>query len=234
MVKRLFEQVRASNLIISGCGVREGLFFRHYLRHEYTPDVIPDILSHSTLNMLRFYKVNEQHALHVTDMAMRLFDGWAPLHHLDARDRKLLYSAAMLHDIGISINYYDHTRHSAYLVENARLFGLTHREQILTAVIAGWHSSISAKLMRNRLYNEFLDETDWTKARKMASILAVANSFDSTHRQLITNPMASVSANTATVVVNTDGDCSLEIQAVEKQRKAFQRELGAELQVVFK
>ena len=125
VVKRLFEQVRASNLIISGCGVREGLFFRHYLRHEYTPDVIPDILSHSTLNMLRFYKVNEQHALHVTDMAMRLFDGWAPLHHLDARDRKLLYSAAMLHDIGISINYYDHTRHSAYLVENARLFGLT-------------------------------------------------------------------------------------------------------------
>ena len=234
VVKRLFEQVRASNLIISGCGVREGLFFRHYLRHEYTPDVIPDILSHSTLNMLRFYKVNEQHALHVTDMTMRLFDGWAPLHHLDARDRKLLYSAAMLHDIGISINYYDHTRHSAYLVENARLFGLTHREQILTAVIAGWHSSISAKLMRNRLYNEFLDETDWTKARKMASILAVANSFDSTHRQLITNPMASVSANTATVVVNTDGDCSLEIQAVEKQRKAFQRELGAELQVVFK
>ena len=234
VVKRLFEQVRASNLIISGCGVREGLFFRHYLRHEYTPDVIPDILSHSTLNMQRINKVNEQHALHVTDMAMRLFDGWAPLHHLDARDRKLLYSAAMLHDIGISINYYDHTRHSAYLVENARLFGLTHREQILTAVIAGWHSSISAKLMRNRLYNEFLDETDWTKARKMASILAVANSFDSTHRQLITNPMASVSANTATVVVNTDGDCSLEIQAVEKQRKAFQRELGAELQVVFK
>ena len=234
VVKRLFEQVRASNLIISGCGVREGLFFRHYLRHEYTPDVIPDILSHSTLNMLRFYKVNEQHALHVTDMTMRLFDGWAPLHHLDARDRKLLYSAAMLHDIGISINYYDHTRHSAYLVENARLFGLTHREQILTAVIAGWHSNISAKLLRNRLYNEFLDETDWTKARKMASILAVANSFDSTHRQLITNPMASVSANTATVVVSTDGDCSLEIQAVEKQRKAFQRELGAELQVVFK
>lgn len=234
VVKRLFELVRASNLIISGCGVREGLFFRHYLRHEYTPDVIPDILRHSTLNMLRFYKVNEQHALHVTDMAMRLFDGWLPLHQLDCRDRQLLYSAAMLHDIGISINYYDHTRHSAYLVENARLFGLTHREQILTAVVAGWHSNISAKLLRNRLYNEFLDETDWGKARKMATILAVANNFDSTHRQLITNPISSVSANTATVVVSTDGDCSIEIQAVEKQRKSFQREFGAELQIVFK
>jgi hypothetical protein len=68
----------------------------------------------------------------------------------------------------------------------------------------------------------------------MASILSVANSLDSTHRQLITSPMASATASTAAVVVSTDGDCSLEMQAVEKQRKAFQRELGAELQVIFK
>lgn len=235
VIKRLFDKTRASNFIISGCGVREGLFFRHYLRRqEYTPDVIPDILAHSALNILRFYKVNEIHAQHVTDMTLKLFDGWASLHHLDARDRKLLQTAALLHDIGISINYYDHSRHSAYLVENARLFGLTHREQILTAVVAGWHSNISAKLTRNKLYSEFLDETDWTKARKMAAILGVANSMDSTHRQLLSHPLVSATADTAAVVVSADGDCSLEMRAVEKQRKTFQRELGAELQVIFK
>ena len=234
VVKRLFDQVRATNLIISGCGVREGLFFRHYLKNEYYPDVIPDILAHSTMNMLRFYKVNEYHARHVTDMTLQLFDGWSALHHLDARDRMLLHSAALLHDIGISINYYDHTRHSAYLVENARLFGLTHREQILTAVVAGWHSNISVKLMRNRLYSEFLDDTDWAKARKMAVILAVANSLDSTQRQMISDLFVSFSKGLAVVSVSTEGDCSLEMQAVEKQRKAFQRELGADLSIIFK
>ncbi|HWR30743.1 MAG TPA: exopolyphosphatase [Negativicutes bacterium] len=234
VVKRLFDRIRASHLIISGCGVREGLFFRHYLSREDLPDVIPDILEHSAMNMLRFYKVNEQHALHVTDMTLQLFDGWTSLHHLDDRDRMLLQSAALLHDIGISINYYDHTRHSAYLVENARLFGLTHREQILTAVVAGWHSSISAKMMRNRLYSEFLDEADWEKARKMSVILAVANSLDSTHRQLITNPLVSFTKGLAVVSVSTEGDCSLEMQAVEKQHKVFQREFGAELTIVFK
>ncbi len=234
VVKKLFDRVRASNLIISGCGVREGLFFRHYLNHIDLSDVISDILAHSTMNMLRFYKVNEQHALHVNDIAMQLFDGWAPLHHLEARDRMLLQSACLLHDIGISINYYDHPRHSAYLVENARLFGLTHREQILTAVVAGWHSSISSKLMRNRLYSEFLDEADWSKAKRMAIILAIANSLDSTHRQLITNPIASFTKGMAVISVSTEGDCSLEIQAVEKQRKTFQRELGTDLNIIFK
>ena len=145
----------------------------------------------------------------------------------------LLKCAALLHDIGISINYYDHARHSAYLVENARLFGLTHREQILTAVVAGWHGNISAKMLRNRLYSEFLDEADWSKARKMAVILSVANSLDSTQRQLITNPLVAFAKGTANVSVSTEGDCSLEMQSVEKQRKAFQRELGAELKILF-
>jgi exopolyphosphatase / guanosine-5'-triphosphate,3'-diphosphate pyrophosphatase len=41
VVKRLFDRIRASHLIISGCGVREGLFFRHYRSHEGLPEVIP-------------------------------------------------------------------------------------------------------------------------------------------------------------------------------------------------
>ena len=234
VIKRLFDRIRASHLIISGCGVREGLFFRHYLRRALLPEVIPDILEHSTMNMLRFYKVNEQHARHVTDITLQLFDGWTPLHHLDGRDRMLLQSASLLHDIGISINYYDHARHSAYLVENARLFGLTHREQVLTAVVAGWHSGVSAKMMRNRLYSEFLDETDWAKARRMALILAVANSLDVTQRQLITDPLVSFAKGMAVLSVSTEGDCSLEMQAVDRLRKSFQRELGSELTLIFK
>ena len=231
VVKCLFDKIRASHLIISGCGVREGLFFQHYFTEDDLPEVIPDILGHSTLNMLRFYKGSEKHATFVTELALKLFDAWSQLHQLDARDRALLQCSALLHDIGISINYYDHSRHSAYLVENARLFGLTHREQILTAVVAGWHGGISAKMQRNKLYSEFLDETDWTKARKMAALLIIADSLDATQRQLIKNPAASVVSDKAVLSFSVVGDCSLEMQAVEKHTKTFQRELGAKLQI---
>ena len=231
VVKCLFEAIRASHLIISGCGVREGLFFQHYLTQDDLPEVIADILGHSTLNMLRFYKVNETHALFVKDLALRLFDAWSSLHQLDARDRALFQCAAMLHDIGISINYYDHSRHSAYLIENARLFGLTHREQILAAVVAGWHAGISAKYQRNRLYSEFLDEADWMKARKMAAMLVIADSLDATQRQLIQNLTAAVVQDKAVLSFTAKGDCSLELQAVEKYAKLIQRELGAKLYI---
>ena len=234
VVKCLFDKLRASHLIISGCGVREGLFFQHYLTQDDLPEVIADILGHSTLNMLRFYKVSEDHAIFVKDLALHMFDAWMPLHQLDSRDRDLLECAALLHDIGISINYYDHSRHSAYLVENARLFGLTHREQILAAVVAGWHSGISAKLQRNKLYSEFLDEADWMKARKMATLLMIADSLDATQRQFIQRPVASLSHGTAVLAFNAAGDCSIELQSVEKFAKIIQRELGAKLQLELK
>jgi len=78
-----------------------------------------------------------------------------------------------------------------------------------------------------------LDEAAWSKARKMSAILAVANSLDSTQRQLITNPLVSLTKEAACISVSTEGDCSLEMQSVERQRKAFQRELGAELKILF-
>ena len=59
--------------------------------------------------------------------ALQLFQGWQSLHKLEpARWEPLLETAALLHDIGITINYYNHTRHSGYLIENGKLFGLNH------------------------------------------------------------------------------------------------------------
>jgi exopolyphosphatase/guanosine-5'-triphosphate,3'-diphosphate pyrophosphatase len=233
IVKCLFETSGANRLIISGCGVREGLFLQHYLHRVGQPEIIPDILLHSTHNMLLFYKGDVAHAYHVADLASAMFDGWQDLHRLDYRDKVLLRVASLLHDIGITINYYDHPRHSAYLVENARLFGLTHREQMLAAVVAGWHNGPAAKHMRNRLYSEFLDETDWLKARKMALMLGMAESLDATQMRLVKKVNAGVTPSGAYLDINTDGqEATIEFQEVDKHRKWVKKEFGAE--VVFR
>ncbi len=230
IVKCLFDHTRANRLIVSGCGLREGLFLRHYLARTGQPEVIGNILLHSTNNMLLFYKGNAPHAYHVAELAEAMFDGWQDLHRLDDRDRLLLRVAALLHDIGITINYYDHPRHSAYLVENARLFGLTHREQMLTAVVAGWHEGPTAKYMRNRLYSEFLDDTDWQKARKMALLLGLAECLDTTQMGAVTKVTASLKPKTANLLLAVDRQgAAIELQEAERHRKWFKKEFGAEI-----
>lgn len=231
MAKCLFDTVGAPYLIVSGCGVREGLFLKHYLDRAGLEPVIPDILEHSTRNMLLFYKGNAGHAYHVAELADTMFEGWQELHKLTPRDRKLLRVASLLHDIGITINYYDHPRHSAYLVENARLFGLSHREQMLTALIAGWHNGPSSKYLRYKLYNEFLDEMDWHKGRKLACLLALAESLDATQTGAIRKIDAFLKGETPHMTLFTDGQDAIERQDLERHRKWFRKEFGAELTV---
>lgn len=232
IVHALFETTGSNRLIISGCGVREGLFMQHYLKQCNQPVILNDLLEHSTQNMLLFYKADEQHAHHVADIADLLFAKLEPFHRLEPRERALLRVAALLHDIGISINYYDHSRHSAYLIENARLFGLTHREQMLASVVAGWHNGASIKYFRNRIYSEFLDEIDWKNARKMALMLALAEALDETQTSAIQRIELAISDNKKkmTVLYEADGQCHLEILAAAKRARWFKKEFGAALE----
>jgi exopolyphosphatase/guanosine-5'-triphosphate,3'-diphosphate pyrophosphatase len=224
IVKALFEVSAGSQFIISGCGLREGLFMDYYLTRHCHEDGMPDILMHSTRNMLLFYKGNTLHAYHVAYLATTMFDGWQELHKMTGRERVLLKVAAFLHDIGITINYYDHARHSAYLVENARLFGLTHREQMLVAAIAGWHHGMNAKSMR-RIYYEFLDEPDWAIVRKLALILALAESLDQTQMSVIQTITVKLDPTFAEISLTTYDNAFIERQAITKYLKWFRKEM---------
>ena len=63
------------------------------------------------------------HTAYVTAMALSMFDQWKKLHHLNDRMRNLLGAAGLLHDTGTIVNYYSHARHSAYITDNAHIFG---------------------------------------------------------------------------------------------------------------
>ena len=229
IVKNLFQKIDSTQLIISSCGVREGLFLQYYLAQTGQAELINDPLSHSTENMLLFYSGNTNHAYHVAKLANDLFDDWHEILDLHPNNRVLLQVAALLHDIGIKVNYYDHARHSAYLIENARLFGLTHREQIMAAVIAGWHHSPSVKYSYNRIYNEFLDAGNWQTARKLALLLALAEGLDTTQMSLVEKVATIFSKKQAQLILTTKHELLLELQIIRKHSKWFKRETNRDL-----
>ena len=231
LIKCLFETAGSDQLIISGCGVREGLFFRHYLTRNGCQELIPNILMHSSHNMLGFYKGDIPHAYKVADLAEAMFDGWQDLINFGPREKSLLRVAALLHDIGITVNYYDHARHSAYLVENARLFGLTHREQMLTAVIAGWHNGPISRFSRH-IYSLFLDELDWQIATKLSLLVALAESLDSTQLGHVKSVQTSMQGKQAILRIITEYAASIEREEILKHRKWFKKVFGIDLVIV--
>ncbi len=232
IINALFEVTGSKQLITSGCGLREGLFFDYYSKERGIPLIAGDILERSTENILNLYTPDPTHSHHVTEMALQMFDAWKPLHGLGKNCRRLLKTAALLHDIGITINFYSHARHSAYMVQNAQLFGLTHKEQLIASAIAGWHNGVSKNYFsRDPLYMSLLTESNWETVNKLALILALAESLDYTQSSLLKIRLANTDKNGANLLLHAETAPAIEMHQIRTHLKWFGKTFGVPLNI---
>ena len=126
-------------LEVTEAGLREGVFFARHLNGD--PPLFDDVRRSSVLNLAAQYHVDHAHTEHVAKLALGLFDDLAAagLHPGDARERELLWAACVLHDIGMSVDYDDHHKHSRYLVLNSGLPGFDQREVAIIAQAVRFH-----------------------------------------------------------------------------------------------
>ncbi len=127
-------------LEVTEAGLREGVFFERLLA-DRDPPLLDDVRRSSVLNMAAQYHVDAEHTRHVATLALGMFDELAGLglHDGDPHERELLWAACMLHDIGMSIDYDDHHKHSRYLILNGGLPGFSPMETAIIAQSARYH-----------------------------------------------------------------------------------------------
>ena len=231
IISCLFDISNSKKLIVSGCGLREGLFFDYYYKAHDLPVVADNILERSRENILKLYTPDTSHSKHITALALNMFDSWPKLHGVNKSHRKLLETAALLHDIGITINFYSHARHSAYMIQNAQLFGLTHKEQVITAAIAGWHNGVSKNYFRDKFYKELLSDEDWDLVNKLALLLALAESLDYSQTNQINNIAPYLDKRGAVIKIFADDIPSIEMHQIKSHQSWFRKIFGAELSV---
>ena len=125
---------------VTEAGLREGLFLGRTLLDAENP-LIPDVREAAVRNLAVQYESDLAHAGHVAVLALQLFDSLVAsgLFVPQPGERELLWAAAMLHDVGMTINYDDHHKHSRYLILSAELPGFDPRERGLIAQITRYH-----------------------------------------------------------------------------------------------
>ena len=231
IISCLLEATGAKKLITSGCGLREGLFYDYYSKSNNVPLIAKNILERSRENTLRLFESDTGHAHHITKLALAMFDGWMELHKVRKSYRRLLETAALLHDIGITINFYSHARHSAYMIQNAKLFGLTHKEQIITSAIAGWHNGVSKNYFKSRFYKEMLTESNWKLINKLALLLALAESLDYSETRMVHTLTPSFNKKNAVLTVHAEHMPTIEMHQLQDHLSWFKKTMGVELKV---
>ena len=226
-------------MTVSGCGLREGLFFEYYAKHFHLPKPqFDDILDFSVHNFIGTLGnvINVPHYEQVTRISTLLFNKLKALHHYGDRERILLQTAARLHDVGKIINFYDHARHSAFMIAHAPLYGLTHREQMICGFIAGFHHGISRKIMRAYRYAMMATADDWTMIRQLSTLLALAEASDLTYERIVKNIDVTIAENVVVMVIETKPGSTYNAADYEMKQltKQFKKEFGASLLLVWK
>lgn len=126
----IFEQLSIDYMTLAGGALREGLV---YGMLHLTID--QEIRSRTIRNIQRRFMVDIAQAERVQQLAQtfasRVTDEW----DLDTLSKDMLQSAALLHEIGLSIDFKQAPLHAAYLVRNLDLPGYTPAQKKLLATL---------------------------------------------------------------------------------------------------
>ncbi len=133
----LLRRTRSSRVVVPMANLRTGIL--RELAAEAAGQrsgELAGLVRTSAINLGRKFHFDEQHALQVARLSLSLFDQLGALHRMGSRERLLLESSAILHDVGTFVDHIDHDRHGEYLVSASEVFGLGRREHaVVTSVV---------------------------------------------------------------------------------------------------
>ena len=129
-------------------GLREGVFFDRELLAGKSEPMFEDVREAAVRNLAIQYESDLEHVEHVARLSLQMYDSLVDGGLIDPQpgERDLLWAASMLHDVGMTISYDDHHKHSRYLIVSAELPGFDPRERALIAQISRYHRKGAPKL----------------------------------------------------------------------------------------
>ncbi|HWP44434.1 MAG TPA: Ppx/GppA phosphatase family protein [Blastocatellia bacterium] len=237
LLETILSELGATEITSCDWSLREGVIL-DYLRKQRVAAAsdqqsqgaieMMDVRTKSVLSVARRYEYDREHSHHVASLALQVFDGTRDLHGLGEQERKLLEYSALLHDIGYHIAHNNHHRHGLYLIKNSEMPGFSGAEIAVMAAVVRYHrGSMPHKADDRRLrrqHEDFLslDRAHRTIALRLASILQIADGLDRSFRQLVRSVRCQMFGSSLTFVLESDGECDLEIWAAERKARWFQ------------
>jgi exopolyphosphatase/guanosine-5'-triphosphate,3'-diphosphate pyrophosphatase len=213
---------------IPGVGVRDGVLqeiareaFSRKEPHHY--NVAARQLIVGTRSFARRLGYDPQHAEHVRELSVLLFDQLQALHHLPAQARVLLEAGALMHDAGHLVGDRGHHKHGEYLALNGDVPGLEGRDRAIVAALVRYHNRKSEPAQHHAAYSS-LNNADQRITRRLAAILRIAEALDHAHRQRVLKIRASFQRGTVGLQVTARGDAAEDMRDASRSAELFEKE----------
>jgi len=220
-------------LSIPAVGIREALLqesareaFSRKEPHRY--DNAARQLLVGTRSFARRMGYDQRHAEHVRELSVMLFDQLQAAHHLPPQSRVLLEAGALLHDVGHMVSHRGHHKHGEYLALNGDIPGLEGRDRAIAAALVRYHNRKSEPTGHHTAYSA-LNSGDQRIARRLASILRIAESLDHSNRQRVTSLMSSFQRGAVGLQIAARGDAAEDLRDANRSAELFEKEFHVKL-----
>ena len=171
------------------------------------------------------------HGEHVAWLAGRLFDASAALHGLGAAERELLICAGLLHDVGVSVSFEGHHKHSRDIILQADLPSFTDRQRRMMACLARYHR----KAGPSPAHSAFADlrPADQRTVMKLAALLRVADGLDREHGHVVKRlRLVQTGEDEWTLYIESPWSLATALWAADRKRDVFEAVFGVRLRIV--
>lgn len=223
VVRALLHQRDEESLVVSGCGIREGM--AEELLHRRLPSSPEEMSTESALAAAWSFGTSDGHGRRVRSLALDLFECLKRTHGLGEEERLALGVGALLHDSGTIVAYPDHAQHSSYLVQHHPLYGLDHRGLLLAALSVATHEGgeLPGKIIKG--YRWVLDDADGDRVRRMGAMLALAEALAEGR------PMATFARRAGALSIHLGAKGALSPRALDRAARSFRRTFGMEVRI---
>ncbi len=127
--REVVHHIQAKKVITSGVGVREGTFLKDLLRNSAYR--FPANFQPSVKSLMDRFCIQDSIAKCLYRFTAKIYDLLYPHFDPDQEQRVNLLIAAKLANLGVKIDFYEHHKHSSYIILSDLEYGVTH-EQIAT------------------------------------------------------------------------------------------------------
>jgi exopolyphosphatase/guanosine-5'-triphosphate,3'-diphosphate pyrophosphatase len=228
VVNQVMKMFDLNVLKVSDRGIREGLILK-MITGETVLDNKRTLTKYPTASRRKSVRAFAQscryeapHSLHVTKMALRIFDQlFPPEKKAVAGARDLLEAASVLHDVGYYINYTRHHKHSYHLIVHSHLVGFSPREIAIIANVARYHRRAEPRKKHENF--AALSRPDRKLTLKLSAILRLADGLDRSHSQRIEDVRCEKRKNRLTLYLVSGKDIEIEIWGAKQKAELFEK-----------
>ncbi|KGM38868.1 Exopolyphosphatase [Olavius algarvensis spirochete endosymbiont] len=225
ILNEFVESTRADEIFVHSGNIRQGLLVNYATGHSALREIFSTQVIESSRGIAKHYRANMKHAEFVRKQAIVLYNKLNT--ELDLKDRLLLESAALLHDIGTYISAENHHKHSQYIIQNSDIFGLSVADKEIVGHIVRYHRRSQPRNSHTSYMK--LDRRSRIIVQKLAALLRIADALDRSHTQSVVISDLKAGNKKLTIFTAYAGDISMEKLSLAEKSDFFENLFGLKI-----